>query len=269
MFDVIYISYDEPNADDNWEKLLDIAPHALRVHGVKGIANAHIEAAKKVNTDHFFTVDGDNIVDEKFNWGKIPDFLNNDQRIHVWRCKNPVNGLVYGYGGVKLWPTNHVENIKEFSVDFTTSVATHGFKIQNSVASTTMFNTSEYDAWKSGFRECSKLVSGTIHNADKKSLNRLMAWLSVGADVEYGYYCILGARMGALNGIKKSQNEKDLFEINDFEKCKEIFETIAGDPSVKCLIHEYGVRVEKELNRKLVLYTESQSRQCKEFMYDL
>ena len=24
---------------------------------------------------------------------------------HVWRSKNPVNELVYGYGGVKLLPT--------------------------------------------------------------------------------------------------------------------------------------------------------------------
>ena len=37
MFDIIFISFDEPNADENWKLLKEIAPHAKRVHGVKGI----------------------------------------------------------------------------------------------------------------------------------------------------------------------------------------------------------------------------------------
>ena len=29
--------------------------------------------------------------------------------VHVYRCMNPINDLVYGYGGVKLFPTYRQE----------------------------------------------------------------------------------------------------------------------------------------------------------------
>lgn len=212
MFDVVFISYDEPNADENWERLLDLAPHAIRIDGIDGIPNAHIEAAKQVSTSHFFTVDGDNVVDENFDWEKIVDFRKNDQRIHVWNCRNNVNGLVYGYGGIKLWPTEHVENIKENSVDFTTSVAINGFKLHDGIASTTVFNTDPYNAWRSAYRECTKLASGIIDNPDPKSMNRLKVWTSVGIDAAYGEECIMGALVGALKGF----SEDNLEEINHF-----------------------------------------------------
>ncbi len=227
MFDVVLISYDEPNAEENWDRLLEVAPHAIRVHGVKGIPNAHIEAASQVSTSHFFTVDGDNVIDEDFNWDKIIDFKKNDKRIHVWRARNAVNGLVYGYGGLKLWPTEHVENIKENSIDFTTSVATHGFKVQNNIASTTIFNSNPYHAWRGGYREGAKLASGIIHNPDPRSMNRLKVWTSIGIDAEYGEECLIGAKAGALHGFKGD----DLSLINDFEGLHPLYiTTLARTP---------------------------------------
>ena len=47
MFDIFFISYQEPNADVNFAILQDRFPIAQRVHGVKGIHQAHKEAAKK------------------------------------------------------------------------------------------------------------------------------------------------------------------------------------------------------------------------------
>ena len=243
MFDVVFISFDEPNSDENWEKLLEIASHASRVHGIKGIPKAHIEAASQVNTSHFFTVDADNVVDENFNWEKIVDFRKNDQRIHVWNCRNAVNGLVYGYGGVKLWPTEHVENIKKNSVDFTTSVATHGFKIHDKVASTTFFNSTPYNAWKSGFRECVKLASGIINNpdkdADEKNRHRLLIWTSLGMDEKYGDYCLLGARMGTLYGLENAKKKSALAKINNFSWLKKLYEE--KDKEVELIMIGYWI----------------------------
>lgn len=227
MFDVIFISYDEPNADENWELLLEKVPHAIRIDGIKGIPQAHIEAARQVSTSHFYCVDADNIIVDSFDFPdktRIVDFQVDDKRIHVWRSQNIVNGLVYGYGGVKLFPTDHVEHIKEYSVDFTTSAAVrHGFKIQPDLASVTHFNTSSYNAWKSGFRECTKLASNIIHNGDPRSLNRMNVWMSVGDDVSHGNQCIYGARMGALYGFKNQNNKEALNKINDFSWCKEYY----------------------------------------------
>lgn len=265
MFDIVFISYEETNADENFERLLDFAPHAQRVHGVKGIAQAHIASAELVSTSHFFTVDADNLVHDDFDWENIIDFQKDDKRIHVWSCQNPVNGLVYGYGGVKLWPTDHVENIKEYATDFTTSVATHGFKVQNTIASTTCFNTDAYNAWKSGYREGSKLASGTIHNADSRSLNRLIVWMSVGIETIYGPECILGARMGALNAIDDGSH---LHEINDFKRCKEIFDAIPGYTITH--LEDFGLDIlEKALSRRIVLYNIKQSIVFKELMYGI
>lgn len=205
-FDVIFISYDEPNAEENFQRLRKFVPNAKRVHGVKGIANAWVTAGNLAETSHFFTVDGDIYIKDSFAW-EIQDFEGpNDQRVHVYRSENAVNGLVYGYGSVHLFPTSLVREFKNFDVlDFTLSVATKGFKIQPEVASITRFNTSSYASWKSGFREAAKLASGNNAYAgtapDERSLKRLTVWCSVGADAEFGKECILGARMGALYGF--------------------------------------------------------------------
>ena len=58
--DIVFISYDEPNADRNWIELKKIAPWAKRIHGVKGSDSAHKAAADISDTDRLVTVDGDN-----------------------------------------------------------------------------------------------------------------------------------------------------------------------------------------------------------------
>ena len=46
MYDIVFISYNEPLADHNYKMLCERFPIAQRIHGVKGIHQAHIEAAK-------------------------------------------------------------------------------------------------------------------------------------------------------------------------------------------------------------------------------
>jgi len=50
MHDIIFISYDEPTADKNYSLLKERFPMTKRMHGVKGIHQAHIKAAKKCFT---------------------------------------------------------------------------------------------------------------------------------------------------------------------------------------------------------------------------
>ena len=56
-FDVFYISFDEPKCEENWADLLNKAPWAKRVHGVKGFDAAHKACAEKSETDRFITID--------------------------------------------------------------------------------------------------------------------------------------------------------------------------------------------------------------------
>ena len=103
MYDIIFISYNEAQADDSWKTLKDRFPYAKRIHGVKGIHQAHIEAAKNAVTDMLWIVDADAIVLDSFDFSYIPDITNQDT-VHVYTSINPINGLEYGNGGVKLFP---------------------------------------------------------------------------------------------------------------------------------------------------------------------
>ena len=101
--DFVYISYMEPNKEENWADLKHKVPWAKRVDGVKGFDSAHKAAAEKAETDFFISVDGDNIIDQQFllqtlDWGKT-----NKKAVHRWRAKNNINGLVYGNGGLVGW----------------------------------------------------------------------------------------------------------------------------------------------------------------------
>jgi len=66
--DIIFLSYDEPNAEKNYADLCQKIPWAKRVHGVKGSDAAHKACADLSDTEYFITVDGDNQVK--------PEFLN-------------------------------------------------------------------------------------------------------------------------------------------------------------------------------------------------
>ena len=180
MFDLFFMSYDEPDAEKNWELLKSQVPTAKRVHGVNGIARAWVEASKRSETSHFFTMDGDSQLNPNFSF-ELEDFQGDkDKRVHVYRCKNAVNGLVYGYGSIHLFNTELVRKFKDLDVvDFTLSVATEGFKIQPEVASTTYFNTSEYISFKSDFvkplNRCSETNAYVGTQIDSRTENRLLS----------------------------------------------------------------------------------------------
>ena len=42
--------------------------------------------------------------------------------VHVWRSRNPINDLEYGYGGVKLFPRIATINVDVNKSDMTTSI---------------------------------------------------------------------------------------------------------------------------------------------------
>jgi hypothetical protein len=215
-FDIIFISYQEPNADENWEKLKNRFPWAKRIHGVKGIHQAHKAAAEISNTCMFWTVDGDAIIDDDFNFEyHVPVW--DRKNVYVWKSQNPINDLVYGYGGVKLLPKQLVLDMGLDSVDMTTSIG-DSFNSMPTVSNITSFNTDPFNTWKSAFRECVKLSSKTIDGqVDNETQERLDIWCSVGEDNLFGNYAIGGARYGREFG-ERFQNDKNMLsKINDWQ----------------------------------------------------
>lgn len=221
-FEIVFISYNEPNADKNWERLSSKFPYAKRIHGVKGIHQAHIAAAKTTHTDMIWVVDGDAIVEDDFNFDiKIPKWDRNI--VHVFKSRNPVNGLEYGYGGVKLLPRKPLIGVDVNSIDMTTSI-TKDFKSMEIVSNITEFNTDPFNTWKSAFRECVKLSSKIIdRQLDDETEKRLDIWCSIGYDKPFGEYAIIGAKLGREYGITNSKNEQALYKINDWKWLQDEF----------------------------------------------
>ncbi len=222
MLDVIFLSYNEQYADDNYKRLLEVAPHAKRVHGVKGILNAHQAAARKSMTNNFYIVDADAYIVDEFDfsytptkkeliYGRIPA----TDCVFCWHSRNPINGLVYGYGGVKLFRKDLLLAVTDWRVDLATSMGAE-FVSRPDISNVTAFNTDPYSTWRSAFRECTKLASGIISD-DTVTTARLNAWCAVGADAQYGSYAIAGAQAGKAYGIENKDNVDALKLINDFD----------------------------------------------------
>jgi len=210
MYDIIFISYNESYADENFAKLKERFPLAKRVNGVTGIHQAHIAAAKKSFTKMFWVVDGDAIILDTFNFNYVVSDWDLDV-VHVWRSRNPINGLEYGYGGVKLLPKQMTIDMDINTVDMTMNISSK-FKALEETSNITAFNTDAYSTWRSAFRECCKLA--VINNTE--SLLRLDAWCQLNDEAPYGFYAYLGALAGRAYGEKNASNKEALNKINDF-----------------------------------------------------
>ena len=223
MYDIVFISYHESNAEENYDDLYSrfntvgvFGDRVKRVKDVKGIHNAHVAAAKLVNSNYFFVVDGDAVIVDEFDFGYT---TREKDMVHVYRCMNPLNSLVYGYGGVKLFPTKLTINMDTNTNDMTTSISDK-FKVMPEVSNITAFNTDPFNTWKSAFRECAKLSSKTIDRQKEEETNeRLKTW-TTHASGDYSRYALRGARAGMEFGLSRGS---DLRLINDFEWLKEKF----------------------------------------------
>jgi hypothetical protein len=216
MYDIIFISYQEPTADKNFQELSKRFPRAQRVHGVKGIHQAHIVAAKHSFTKMFWVVDADAEILDSFNFDHVVP-KEDLECVHVWRSRNPINGLEYGYGGVKLLPKALTQNMDVSTPDMTTSISSL-FKAMPEVSNITAFNTDPFNTWKSAFRECCKLASRTIdRQEDTETQQRLDAWCKLNDDVPFGFYSYLGAEGGKSFGEYNKNDPQALKLINDFD----------------------------------------------------
>lgn len=227
-FDIYFLSYDEPNAEKHWADLLDKAPWAKRVHGVKGFDAAHRACAEQSETPWFITVDADNIV--------LPEFFDETidldpaldlKKSFCWNGINMMNGLMYGNGGLKLWSKEFALNMRSHelsddgqAVDFCWDENYRGI---HKAFSEVWNNGSPYQAFRVGFREGVKLaldrgqrVKPELMKTQLHTMNlrNLRIWSSVGADIEHGLWAIYGTRMA---WAKMCDSTWDFSVIRDYD----------------------------------------------------
>lgn len=274
-FDVVFISYDEPNADLNFADLCNKVPWAKRVHGVKGSDEAHKEAARQSETDWVVTVDADNIVDNKF-FNLDLDFNDDAIDVYSWLGRNNINGLQYGNGGLKIWRKDFILNMKTHEasdsdraqVDFCWE---DGYKQFMTCYSDVKINGSPFQAWRAGFREGVKMtltdgVKVPRHEIQERvwwhNLHRLRIWSTIGSHVQYGLFSILGARLG---NYMTNCTDWNYVDVRDFEILREIYNTQIKkfETNEELLIQEIknlGVKLHQEMGFNYPYLDQDQSK---------
>lgn len=222
--DVVFISYNESNAEENWQRVLEKAPWAKRVNGVKGIFEAHKVAARLSKTDMFYVVDGDAYLTDEWQFDFEPNIFDRDCA-YVWSSQNPINGLVYGYGGVKLFPRALLLKKRKWTtLDMFTGIS-NKLKVMETVSNITQFNTDSFSTWRSAFRECAKLAAGTIDNqVSSETTYRLKRWTTIGSGKKFGKYAIDGAKTGYQYAKDNKDNQQALIKINDYTWLQDQFD---------------------------------------------
>lgn len=265
-YDVVYLSYDEPNADYNFDDLRKKIPYAKRVHGVFGSDAAHKACAKLAETERVIIIDGDNIIYPDLAAQQVT-FVDGDSdknSVISFGARNIINGLIYGNGGIKCWPTELILNMKthenaesdnsKTQVDFCWDIN----YIQMDLCMSDVYNNaSPQQAWRAGFREGVKmsLIEGSKVSTDIafnrqihwKNLHRLFIWMTVGLDVQNGIYAILGARQGC---YMTNCTEWDYVQVRDFTCLNKIFDDeskVIKDIGIENKIKKLGQIITEQL----------------------
>ncbi len=268
--DFVYISFKEPNKEQNWADLKNKVPWAKRVDGVVGFDNAHKAAAEAAETEFFMSVDGDNVIDEKFLLETLDWTKTDKKKVHRWRARNNINGLVYGNGGLVGWHkqtclamrTHENADIDENQIDFCWGVPHENL---HNCYSTTVINASEQQAFVAGYREGVKMSTNKgkpipasqFQQMWPANLRILTTWCTIGADVDLGKYAMLGARMGCYNTVIEADNKH--FMIRDLADMENYFNNFTVD-NIDNELAIYGNSLRQRLDIPIAEFDEAESR---------
>jgi hypothetical protein len=269
--DFVYISFKEPNKEENWADLKNKVPWAKRVDGVVGFDSAHKAAAELAETDFFISVDGDNILHQRFLLQSLDFSLTDPNAVHRWRAENSVNGLIYGNGGLVGWPKQTCLNMKthenadndENQIDFCWGVPHENLW---NCYSTTVVNSSPQQAFVAGYREGVKmsLDKGKPMSPDifrkriwSENLRKLCTWMSVGADKEHGQLAMLGARMGCYDTMF---GDHDLLKVRELDQLDKIYVQRTKEIDINEELLMYGESLRQRLDIPVAEYDSNESK---------
>ena len=192
--DVVFISYDEPDADRNWEILQAQCPRARRVHGVAGMELA-LEAAADVSaTPWYYAVFAKTRLCEQFDFSFVPDLMQQPKH-YIFNARNTVNGLEYGHMGIILYNSAGIRSInqdQDWGLDYTLSFPHEAVPILSCYGE---FDQTPYHTWRTAFRETAKLAYFESQQPSVEGAYRLRVWLNQ-AQGPYAEWCLRGANDG-------------------------------------------------------------------------
>ena len=196
--DIVYISYDEVDSEKNYKTLLNLTkdlPNTVhRVHGVTGMQQALKEASSKSKTPWSYHVFAKTELNPDFKFDYSPDYMQIPKH-YIFYAQNMSNDLVYGEMGVILYNNKMVIESPEYSelgLDFTMSFPT---EVVPELSCFGRFATSPYQAWRTAFRETSKLAYFQSESPSMDTKHRLHIWTTK-AHGPHNDWVLNGARDG-------------------------------------------------------------------------
>jgi len=171
--DIIFISLDEPDAEQRYNDLRAKFPRAKWCKGIIGRTLAYTQAALMSDTDYFFLVFPKLEIVDSFKFDFQPDRMKEPCH-YIFHCKNPVNDLEYGHGAVLLYNKELVLNTRNPGLDFTLSSA---HEVVPELSAITHFNETPWMAWRTAFREIVKLLQS---KPTVETKYRLKKWCAMG-----------------------------------------------------------------------------------------
>ena len=211
--DIVFISYDEENAEENWKKLRSMCPRAKRVHGVVGLVAALQAAAAKSLTPYFYAVFGKTEVVPDFNFNFHPDYLRRPAN-YVFQSYNPILNHSYGHGSVIMHDTAWLRNIDTWDIDLTMSHDT----VTVPVISCINHATDAWAAWRTAFRETYKLCLLLDRRYSLEDEYHLHLWLTCD-NTALGNY----SKSGAIKG-RETYLSKINIDINDWSRLRVLYD---------------------------------------------
>jgi len=222
---IIFMSYDELNAEENYKIISDRFPRTKRVHGVEGMDNALKEAAKQSDTEWYFAVFAKTALHKDFDFTFKPDRFQQPKH-YIFHAKNVMNGLEYGHMGIVLYNKNIILGMTDdFGIDYTMS-AEH--EVIPTVSANAVFNASPYQTWRTAFRECAKLAQFNSETPSIDSEYRLDVWTTQ-AEGEYADWCLKGANDGVEYYKQNTGNKTELMKAFRWEWLREYFVSKYGN----------------------------------------
>jgi len=225
--DIFFIRFKESTCEYNWSNLLLFHPESKRIHGIIGIDNAHLACDQLSTSNYFWTVDGDNFVTEKLIYNKQ---IEHD--LLMFKSFDPLQENLTLLGGVKLWKKGSIVNKDMSKGDFSLNATRNKIVIDKSY-STTMYNSSPFDAWKTSFRHCVKLMSVIFQSRpNAKNIDMYIEqWRSCkNKTLLNANWAYIGCT-DAENYVLESNNRlSELNKINDYYWLTEKFRNTYGTP---------------------------------------
>ena len=214
--DIVFISYDEPGANERFKRLKTKYPRAKWCKNVQGQTKAYQTAAEMSETDYFFAVFPKIDVVDDFKFDFQPDRLKNPCH-YIFNCYNSVIDCTYGHDGIILYNKKLVLETSTPGLDFTLSKAVTVVPILSAVNN---LEETPLLAWRTAFREVIKLK---LQKPTVENNYRLKKWLTLGEGKNSQW-----VYLGAQDGEKFLKEGNDPYKSYDFDIIKNIFEERYG-----------------------------------------